>query len=145
MTKRNPRCGDIEGFLLVRVSYSQASTVLLIPVQPFANIVGDYTCQYRDNECDDILHVLPHLLSAGGTRLYYIIISIITLQSVFVFYIFAFKRHERSWRSCPLFNIQLLNVEVTVRNFDCCVVIIIIILSTSAVCFVNNSSVFIYL
>ena len=70
MAKRNPRYGNTEGFLFVKVSYSQAVTVL-ISVQPFADIVASYTCQDRDNKGYYNIYDY-HLLSAGGTRLYHI-------------------------------------------------------------------------
>ena len=57
--------------------------------------------------------MLPHLLSAGGTRLYYIIIIIISLQSVFVFYIFAINGHDVSFS-----NFVIQAVEYALDHMD---------------------------
>lgn len=55
--------------------------------------------------------MLPHLLSAGGTRLYYIIIIIISLQSVFVFYIFAINGHDVSFSNFVIQNDDFIDEE----------------------------------
>ena len=39
----------------------------IISVQPFTNVVASYTCQYRDKECNYVIHG-HHLLPAGKSR-----------------------------------------------------------------------------
>ncbi|HCI59658.1 MAG TPA: hypothetical protein DE313_02445 [Ruminococcus sp.] len=52
---------------MLRLSIRQAGAVLFISVQPFANVVGNYTSRNRENKRNYVMQ-LKHLLPAGKSR-----------------------------------------------------------------------------
>jgi len=66
----NPRGCHLWGFLArYGELFRSGCRCLFISIQPFADIVANYTCSDRDKESYYVLHG-THLLSAGGSTAY---------------------------------------------------------------------------
>ncbi len=67
--KMNPlEVAASKGFGLIQADQAFGlGAVLFLSLQPLANVVADYACQYGENKGEYVLHEV-HLQSAGGTQ-----------------------------------------------------------------------------
>ena len=73
-TNEKPRVCRLWVFLFRKVAYAFMLVAALSSVQPFANIVGGYTCFYRNDKRYDYIHWLTSLLleRVAACKLYHL-------------------------------------------------------------------------
>ena len=93
-SKQKPRCSSTGVFyfyfLVWKGLIPQAGYRLFVTVQPFDDVMANYTSRNSDNKRNDIFHAvhLPSVPGIGGGNMLYYIILLVYILSIPSFYFF---------------------------------------------------------